>query len=179
MAEEQNSVFLSKVPRHDFLEESVMIEFKFRAWSKTYQKMVFFDFDGTNIVCGDIYDGLGLCDESFDKGYSYLDDDFHVMQFSGLTDADGVEIYEGDILLIPNEHYRQGRAIDYRGSEDGIEIVIWEEATAAFAVADFTRAKELGVDWRKIDPVYLWVSSQEYGKIIGNIFENPELLRRK
>lgn len=76
-----------------------------------------------------------------------------VGQFTGVTDKNGVEIYEGDILESAKNKY----------------LVLWNQDTASF--------------FKKILPIkgvecYSFVSKKLEGKkqIIGNIYENPELL---
>ena len=75
-----------------------MREIKFRAWHKEKQKMlnvfgINFRTPATVQVLDDKY---ALYDE--------LIDCVEIMQFTGLKDANGVDIYEGDILE-DEEHY--------------------------------------------------------------------------
>lgn len=71
------------------------------------------------------------------------------MQFTGLLDKNGKEIYEGDVC--------QG---NYTGSSSVVHRnkVVWSEAGASFSFAGTA--------------LWLW----EDFKVIGNIYENPELL---
>jgi hypothetical protein len=64
------------------------------------------------------------------------------MQYTGLKDKNGKEIYEGDII---ND---MGNAVRYE--------VVWE-----------------GSCWRYLNQV---VRDNQFSEIIGNIYENPELI---
>ena len=73
--------------------------------------------------------------------------DFELMQYTGLFDKQGVEIYEDDV-------------IDYDGE---IVKVTYENIMASFCVGG-----------NNFDS-----SEAKYMKIIGNFYENPELLEEK
>lgn len=79
-----------------------------------------------------------------------------VGQFTSLRDKNGKEIYEGDILDI---WYPEPRAADL--AQHHREPVIYRENAACFD----TRFVE---DWLRLDC-----------EVIGNIHENPELLRKE
>ena len=112
-------------------------EIKFRAWDKK-RKKIFQMSVGTN------YNPHFLVDlKSFGGGIQELfDPDLELMQYTGLRDKNGKEIYEGDIV-------RWGSIL--KGNE-----VIFKEGK--FMIKDIE------------DPY--WKACE----IIGNIYENKELL---
>jgi len=136
-------------------------EIKFRAWDKKEKRMV---------VHGEF-------DSMFYFAESATPDPYHVlMQYTGLKDRNGVEIYEGDIFRVPNDVYRMGREYGWKGKEDGIELVYWDEECAAFLSKDLFYLKQ-GIPIEQINGRYIWVLNMPAeSEVIGNIYENPELL---
>ena len=90
-----------------------MREIKFRAWGKSKKTMYYQDFavnpDGTTKTWG-LYEHLEL------------------LQYTGLHDKRGKEIYEGDILRFPDGE---------------VTNVIWMEYPAAFSPMDLHLASEV------------------------------------
>lgn len=126
-----------------------MRELKFRAYD-TRLKMWCYDGEGFNLF-GEVLmvdgfsshfrenpiEGLG----SLDRIYT----DIKVMQFTGLHDKNGKEIYEGDIL--------KGSLYNWK--------VFWHQEHACFAVESPPSVAEI-------------IDNQNM-TIIGNIYENPDL----
>ena len=85
-----------------------------------------------------------------------------VGQFTGLTDKNGKQIFEGDICTYPDGY------VDHAG--DGVEtfsvgVVTWDNKHPHFYLSN-----NIGVEWDEI-----WDSVDEI-TVIGNIHDNPELL---
>jgi uncharacterized phage protein (TIGR01671 family) len=101
-----------------------------------------------------------------------------MMQFTGLKDKVGKEIYEGDII----------RTYEYNDSwDDGaIGDVTWDNERAQFRFNwKILLVKSGEKDFR--DPISTICSSSAYNsdrsegeiEVIGNIYENPEILENK
>ncbi len=78
-------------------------------------------------------------------------EDVELMQFTGLHDKNGKEVYEGDIVK-----YRTHPMKTSKG------IVVWSKNEPALKILD--------------DHIYYSLGSINMIEIIGNIYENPELL---
>ena len=126
-----------------------MREIKFRAWDIGLQEMIYLDFK--NIFELDSQ----LVGEYYDGGY--------LMQFTGLLDKNGKEIWEWDI--VSDGYYRNvivfGK-IGYDGSWNGL---------SGFSYKDYYQEEgfmqlEYGDKPNKIE-------------VLGNIYENKELLKRE
>jgi hypothetical protein len=100
-------------------------EIKFRVWRPQVQAFRFFDLS------------TGFNPENYDKFPP-------VMQYTGLKDKNGVEIYEGDIV----------DAVEFKPS-----VVNFESGTFRFWDLDAKDAEAF--EW----------------EVVGNIHQNPELLK--
>jgi len=122
-----------------------MREIKFRAWINN--KMVTGDLAETHISL------RGL------KQY----DNYILMQYTGLKDKNGKEIYEGDIVRVS--------ASGWHDEPDGkIEIAHWCVCGFGFCNAD--------ENYKESHICHGWTSGNDL-EIIGNIYENPEYLEDK
>lgn len=122
---------------------------RFRAWDKHGQKM--FTNDELIIWNGNVYanDSKKLTCNNL-KGWSI--DDEYLMQSTGLKDKNGNEIFEGDIVKM---------------SKDVSVDTTYYEVVRRRGGAYSLESKQHGCD--------LWIR-HTYCEIIGNIYENPELL---
>lgn len=92
--------------------------------------------------------------------YPNLDDEIYI-QFTGLLDKNGKEIYEGDILAYSQMGLQKDVFGDIRFHEGS--FVIW-------------MGKELKASVDTYDP-YISIGNCIVYEVIGNIHENPELLK--
>ncbi|MCM3241303.1 YopX family protein [Cytobacillus oceanisediminis] len=140
-----------------------MREIKFRAWDNVDFKMYYtgeennihFYFDSTTIIAErfkDIYVDTPEGDRYPDVGYEKLEH-LKYMQYTGLKDKNGKEIFEGDI--VERNVLAFGEVRTFIGQVKMFECAWWIDTESA--------------------AVPLWDEMHEL-KIIGNIYENPELL---
>jgi uncharacterized phage protein (TIGR01671 family) len=150
-----------------------MREIKFRAWDKVDSKM-------RKVNMLNTYDGsprnqtLYFLEATSDNnGFRRLPD-CELMQYTGLKDCkrtekhpEGQEIYEGDILLIteePGSEYEEKykTVVKYDGGAFVVEVNGEDY--------DFT-----AIGWS----LTKWDNEVSTCEVIGNIYENPELLKEE
>lgn len=129
-------------------------EIKFRVWDKDYSKMH---------ICGtNTHDAINFlenqaCYYNQQNGCGSLpngEGTYDLMQYTGLKDKNGVEIYEGDIVKISNHPFERSINIDGNyevGYNDQMELCCGS---------------------------WLLFRMKYYSEVIGNIYQNPELLER-
>jgi uncharacterized phage protein (TIGR01671 family) len=143
-----------------------MREIKFRAWMKDQKEMcevLMINFQNNHIgVKTKDYNiiQVGSLWKYTQKVARF--DDVELMQYTGLKDKNGVEIYEGDILRVLNDNI---------GEYECGEVVmgglgLWAIRLCGLKVPVF----------EFIDNRLSIVHSTERIEVIGNIYENPELL---
>lgn len=149
---------IAKSDAEYFLERRVMIP-KFRAFNKETQKM--YGIDGFKSNVRKIY-RCSLAYDEFRPGhmetFHFVEDNldnYILMQSTGMFDKNGVEIWEGDIVLTT-------RLIDYT----------YKDFKGVVKMLEGCWLIDTGTD-----AVYLW-SEIEENEVVGNIYQNSELLER-
>jgi uncharacterized phage protein (TIGR01671 family) len=131
-----------------------MREIKFRAWIIADKDMLYNATSIYDCVYGDTFADL------------INNDKVELMQYTGLTDKNGKEIYEGDIVK-----YHDFYAGDYK-ERGGTAQIIWDEEEGHSVCK---------VDKEDGELFYIcstWDMCKNYGgEVIGNIYENSNLLK--
>lgn len=119
-------------------------EIKFRAWNKLKGVM----FDPMPIVDFKVYEINAV----------------ELMQYTGLKDKNGVEIYEGDFVKHNNNTY----VVEWRDNMG----MCFLDAKRYDGGRDLVYNKDNWRDW-------LWVYNvRKYIEVIGNIYQNTELISK-
>lgn len=130
-----------------------MNSLKYRCWHKIEKRFVdlrYIDFENETIG----YDSQG----EFNRYEKERFENVVFQQFTGLKDRNGNLICEGDIVKIHNSNATTGEDIS------SILEVYFDQSFCQFRLKHRINS-------------YTMSSLQIYGEIIGNIFENKELLK--
>ena len=137
-------------------------EIKFRCWDKQAKSMHHIETLDFSPVHG------GLLHIRVDGNEELLTDGFILMQYTGLKDSKGVEIYEGDICKYYDEVPVDKEAWDALSS-DNYYSGGWKDREYIGKVEYDNEVVGFTVGGTK------WFDSKI--EVIGNIYENPELLK--
>lgn len=130
-----------------------MREIKFRAWDShekhmyTVTELSFMKYDSKPIQNG----CEGFWGDNHRKKFAL--DELNIMQYTGLKDKNGKEIYEGDIVKTKWQEKAE---------------MVWVEHEAAFCLKTIDDVVKDG---------YMYGFKDTEMEVIGNIYENPELLQ--
>lgn len=123
-----------------------MREIKFRAWDILKQRWSNYKINDGTVYFMD--KNTGVWYGTYNRRYK----DFNLMQYTGLKDKNGKEIYEGDIFHI--------------GSKKILYVVEWIDC--GLKGKQIRNGSWIGLDFWKKDI-----------EILGNIYENPELMEER
>ena len=138
-------------------EESNMREIKFRAWNDF--KRIMFIPNEINLRCNPPQGTVMI--EDYEYNWVCDNESKILMQYTGLKDKNGKEIYEGDILNSKNDGKDGNDIWDYNTHLN--LFVEWNDKYAGFdGLPDIDTESVYGL---------------QYIEVIGNIYENPEVLK--
>jgi uncharacterized phage protein (TIGR01671 family) len=103
-------------------------------------------------------------------------DDYIIMQFTGLKDKNGLEIYEGDILNFTYWWFDGNQA---ETNLVGVVVYIGSEASYGLAhIRNKEWIRHIGGEPGDEDTQSFsgWQFTSDDMEVIGNVYENPELL---
>jgi len=119
---------------------------KFRAWQKNYGGYMFYSHKSKGLGYLEFNDDSSTVIGESDGDQRYEASEMPLMQFTGLLDKNGEEIYEGDI-------------IDNEGALQKYEVIFHK---GCFCIS------QGGLGYH--------IFNEKKAEIIGNIYQNPELI---
>lgn len=125
-----------------------MREIKFRAWDRKFKKWTSYSIDDGLLM---FYDDHAECWEIGREGERFI-----LCQYTGLKNINGEEIYEGDIV----------KAVSF---SKWIGVAKYSDENQAFIFDDLDKK------YRGKSTVFMNQFDDGF-EILGNIYENPELL---
>lgn len=127
---------------------------RYRVWDKQTERM--------HIVSGiDFNDGLVSSVNIWHEGWPWVlePDEIALMQSTGMKDKNGVEIFEGDIVAVENHPFQRKEDSSAGMEIEGDYVVGWNQHDLTWCAGDLLLAR-----------------LKPYVRVIGNIYENSELL---
>lgn len=126
-----------------------MRKLKFRVWDNEEKTMI----ENKDIYSIDFRNNIFFSSVMVD-GFISNEDDYKLMQYTGLKDINGKEIYEGDI--VEREYDYITEAIEFTGVVKFYDGAYW-------------------IDNEK--DAHMIFAELEINRVIGNIYENKDLLK--
>ena len=147
-----------------------MREIKFRAWLKEHKSMIDvmeIDIDNQTIF----YYWFGDHDGHFEN-FNKID----LMEYIGLKDKNNKEIYEGDVVKLVHT----GIEISADRLEDlkrFVGIIKYENGIFKIVKTEksLIESKYFEMEQKKVSEIFIYSKLYDL-EVIGNIYENPELL---
>ena len=136
---------------------------KFRAWDKEYEKMTYFDDEDYEynpplvFRLDQVFKKNSNYDDYEDFEYNDITDKVEVMQYTGLHDKNGKEIFEGDIV---NCQTKYGKAKAIIKFIDGKFVAYWDSKITHPKNGHHIACYDINKRF----------------EVIGNIYDNKELL---
>jgi len=143
-----------------------MRKIEFRAWDKKNRVMLpvkYMDFKEWWVSCDPTYGETNPLQYGERNSFENQRTDRHIiMQYTGLRDRNAKEIYEGDILA----------SVKYNSNELSNSELRWEIYFNEERLTFYRRDKKEGI----VNPFWEFNLGSVQHIVVGNIYENPELL---
>ena len=177
-----------------------MREIEFRAWNKEKKIMCFDNEDDSASYWDGVYSSdIGLMNHSLKR----MRKEYVIMQYTGIDDEDGTKIFDGDIVEVYARRYVDyspkskydvptkirgvvkfktswnciGYSIDYDNSyNEKLREPKGKEQCKRYFEQRPLCCFDFNVHKKQDHPNWVW---KNHIKVIGNVFENPELLGEK
>ncbi len=133
---------------------------KFRAWDKK-EKLMRYEHKYDSWILAVEFNGNLIEFEPYGGAIETLD--WAIMQYTGLKDKNGKEIYEGDIF---DCHYKNESKNHHKWQ------VVWSDELARFVLKRIGNPCNQTMVEHRVRDYSGWG-----GEVIGNIYENPELIK--
>lgn len=148
------------------------MRYKYRAWLKDKKEMV-------GVTTIDFGNGCVLIDKPYFQkipeyyGTALLFDQIELIEYTGLKDKNGVEIYEGDIVKCEDSTYSFKIGVaEFNDTDVGSCGCCFDEFFGAGFVIKTVKTKN-------DDGKYFSMYDLEKCEVIGNIYANKELLENE
>ena len=161
-------------------------EIKFRAWQKYHKTMLevlnigFKDGKVNSLKVEYPEDTIPrvVFYQKNDKKFWLDDDCIKLMQYTGLKDKNNKEIYEGDILKEENGDLDVCLYLEVVASYGfvPIEIYMYNYKEQGESINELSLVEEMYKEY-DIQCFPRNLTARDYLEVIGNIYENPELLK--
>ena len=156
-------------------------EIKCRAWNKEKKEMYYYQ----PLSFLDELDGFQICTTKNKNDLDYVDSHFSksttkkmiIMQYTGLKDKNGKEIYEGDIVRY--YHKTKNKETGEIKEMDNKEVVSWgewEDDEYGYKIQTWLSNASYLSEFEKFSNPF-WDALEEEFEVIGNIHQNSELLK--
>ncbi|MBK1999660.1 DNA-packaging protein [Enterococcus xinjiangensis] len=135
---------------------------KFRAYSTEKNEMYYPHNDKNVDLTIDDETGFIAPLVNLGSGMWGMIDKYELMQSTGLKDKNGVEIFEGDVVAVENHPFQRKEDSGVGMEIEGNYVVGWNQHDLTWCAGDLLLAR-----------------LKPYVKVIGNIYENSELLEEQ
>lgn len=154
-------------------------EIRFRAWNQKKYIMVYADEDGS----ADYWDGVCVSDVEMVNATLERKNRYVWMQFTGLRDKNGKEIFEGDVVSYRTlTHENIGKICFGEYDQDGsggeyspVPCLGFYIERIKMCLADWEIEMELEPNYREDEQQISPIRRITDVEVIGNIYENPSL----